>query len=231
VKPEVIFFDIGHTLVTGAELSPRRILGSRLGLSEKETKLIGQLIMTHNCGDPASLLAAMRDVLPYRHPAEIERVLEAVWAEQIVCVREIQGATLLLKSLRAEGFRLGIISNIWHPFYQGFCETCRDLQQIVDHELLSYRMGCKKPSPDLYREAVTRSGRPADACWMVGDSYELDIRPAMETGMNTIWVLSRPEKEKQVLAEIIRGETRPPTWAAEDLEEVYPFLLRRGREQ
>lgn len=228
MKQEVIFFDIGHTLVTGAELSPRRILGSRLGLSEKETKLIGQLIMTHNCGEPAGLLAAMKEALPSRDPAEIERVLEAVWAEQIECVREIRGATLLFKSLRAEGFRLGIISNIWHPFYQGFCETCRELQQIVDHELLSYRMGCKKPSPDLYSEAVRRSGGPAEACWMVGDSYELDIRPAMEAGMNTVWVISRPEKEKNILAKILRGEMDSPTWTVEGLEEIYHFFMRGG---
>jgi FMN phosphatase YigB (HAD superfamily) len=228
VTETVIFFDIGHTLVTGAELSPRRLLGSRLGLSEKETKLVGQLIMTCNCSEPSSLLEVMSRALPQRDPDEMRSILQTVWEEQIECVREIEGATLLFKSLRAEGFRLGLISNIWHPFYEGFRETCRELRSLVDHEVLSYRMGCKKPAADLYREAVRRSCGLANSCWMVGDSYELDIRPATEADMKTVWVLSRPEKEKHILAKILRGEMDPPTWTAEGLDEVYPFLMQRG---
>jgi HAD superfamily hydrolase (TIGR01549 family) len=224
VRGRVIFFDIGHTLVTGADRSPRRLLGARLRLSEKDTKRVGQAIMTHPSTEPEGLATVLEEILPQRDRAETALAVKQVWEEQIQCVKEIEGATLLLRSLKAAGYRLGIISNIWHPFYQGFCEACDQLSPLVDYNLLSYRMGCKKPSPDLFNEAVRRTGESASSCWMVGDSYELDIQPASRAGMKTVWVLTRPEKEKPILAQILRGEIPPPDWATDNLPELYSFF-------
>lgn len=44
LRLQVIFFDMGQTLVTGTALSARRLLASRLALSEKETRKVGQCI-------------------------------------------------------------------------------------------------------------------------------------------------------------------------------------------
>ena len=229
-KGKVIFFDIGHTLVTGADRSPRRLLGARLSLSEQETKRVGRLIMTHPCTEPNELVAVLLEVLPGRSPFETASALKQVWEEQIRCVKEIEGATLLLKSLKAAGYRLGIISNIWHPFYQGFCEVCDELTSLVDYKLLSYRQGCKKPSPDLYGEAARRTGEAPSSCWMIGDSYELDVRPASRAGMKTVWVLSRPEKERPTLAQILRGEIPPPDWATDNLADLCSFFVQTDEE-
>ena len=148
--PQTIFFDVGHTLVTGADQSPRRLLGSRLGLSEKETRKIGQLIMTHPSEELTSLVKAISDTLPGKDADQISSVIEMVWQEQISCVREISGATILLKALKEQGHKLGVISNIWHPFYQGFCQTCSEMARLLDYRILSYRAGFKKPSYNLY---------------------------------------------------------------------------------
>ena len=228
MKPRVIFFDIGHTLVTGADQSPRRLLSSRLGLSEKEAKQVGQLIMTHSSDEPTQLIHAMNELLPARDPRQIRDVVESVWIEQIHCVREIQGATQLIRSMKAHGYRLGIISNIWHPFYQGFCRKCPELVDLMDYKVLSYKVGCKKPSPHLYRWAVEEAGEPASSCWMVGDTYELDMAPARQVGMNTLWVLFRPEKERTLLVELLRGEKQRPDWVVESIEEILPFFSSRS---
>ena len=224
MKPRVIFFDIGHTLVTGAEQSPRRLLASRLALSEKETKQVGQLIMTHSCDEPSQLVRALAELLPERDAHRVREVVEAVWAEQIHCVKEIRGATSLASSLKAQGYKLGIISNIWHPFYHGFCRTCPALLDLMDYKNLSYRVGIKKPSLNLYQQAVRETGEAPSSCWMVGDTYELDMAPARQVGMNTLWVLCRPEKERGLLVEMLRGEKQRPDWVVESIEEILPFF-------
>jgi FMN phosphatase YigB (HAD superfamily) len=95
---------------------------------------------------------------------------------------------------------------------------------LVDHFVLSYRLGFKKPSPELFRRALELSGAPPERCWMVGDSYELDIEPAKASGMHTIWVVRAPEKEKTLLARVMRGEKPRPDWSVVHLEEILEFF-------
>jgi len=221
---EVVFFDLGQTLVTGAGQSPRRLVAARLGLSEKETRKVGRLIMTQSAFEPASLAEALESVLVDHEPQHLRDTLEEIWGEQRRCVQEIDGATSVLRSLKAKGFKLGVLSNTWHPLYAGFCESCPEMAGLVDYFVMSYHLGCKKPSPDLFRQAVERTGEPAERCWMVGDSYELDIEPALASGMHAIWVLRAPEREKALLARVLRGEKPRPDWSVVHLEEILELL-------
>jgi FMN phosphatase YigB (HAD superfamily) len=122
------------------------------------------------------------------------------------------------------GIRLGIISNTWHPFYSGFLRSCPELSVHFDHRILSYREGCKKPSTVLFRRALQEAGESPHSCWMIGDSYELDIEPAMKIGMRTIWLLHHPEKEIPLLAKVLRGEKRSPDQVFEDLEQIRTYF-------
>lgn len=231
MKAKIIFFDIGQTLITGAGQSPRRLLGGQLGLSEKETKRVGQVIMTQWAEEPWELAQALAPILPGRDPVQIRAILETIWKEQRECVREIPGATPLLRALKADGYLLGLISNIWHPFYEGFCIACPEMAGLVDYRVLSYREGQKKPSANLYGRALVQACEPATSCWMVGDTYELDMQPAQQLGMRTLWVLCRPEREKNLLVEILRGRMEPPDWVVESLEEILPFFVGKGEEE
>jgi FMN phosphatase YigB (HAD superfamily) len=226
LKPQVVFFDIGQTLATGGDLSPRWVLASRLNLSRKETHRVGKRIMTHFSREPSSLAMILQEILLRHDPERIRSTLETVWKEQVNGVREIPGATSLLRSLKAAGIKVGLISNIWHPFYRGFCQNCPEMASLPDHILLSYRAGIKKPSLEFYQRALEISATSASSCWMVGDSYELDMEPAMQVGMRTMWVLSRPEREKSLLAAILRREKPPPHWVAENLNEVFSFFQK-----
>ncbi|GKT07242.1 HAD family hydrolase [Desulforhabdus sp. TSK] len=225
----VIFFDLGHTLVTGSDQSARRILGARLRLTEKETKQVGKLIMTHGAEDPVHLLPPLQALLPHHHVAQLSAVLESVWHEQQESVREIPEAVNVLKRLRAAGYRLGALSNTWHPFYKGICEKCPELNGLFHYHILSYRKGMKKPSPRIFQEALMMAGEEPPSCWMVGDTYELDMEPAFKVGMQTLWVLHRPERERPLLAEILQGRKPGPHWAVEALDGVLDFFLEKGQ--
>jgi HAD superfamily hydrolase (TIGR01549 family) len=228
VQPRVIFFDMGQTLVTGAGQSPRRLMASRLDLSEEETRNVGRLMMTHPALDPSSLVLALKRILTGHEQNHLQAAVEEVWGEQLRCVKEIDGATSVLRVLKARGLKLGLLSTTWHPLYSGFCESCPEMAELVDYFVLSYRLGCKKPSPEVFRKALAQAGAAAERCWMVGDSYELDVEPAMAVGMHTIWVLRGPEREKPLLAQVLRGEKPRPDWSVAHLEEILEYFLREG---
>jgi len=225
-KPKAVFFDIGQTLVMGSQPSARRLLAARLLFSEKETKRAGRLIMVHPSTNPHSLAEALAEILPNQSLTQILKGLESLWEEQIKSVEEVPGATSLLRSLKDDGIKLGVLSNTWHPFYEGFCRACEEMLELLDYSILSYRVGCKKPSLQFFRHALAEADLPAQSCCMVGDSYELDMAPALQLGMRTVWLLNHPEKEKPAIAAMLRGEKTHPHWVAENLQEILPYLKK-----
>ena len=220
----VVFFDIGNTLVQSGLLSPRRVLFARLNLSEQETKRVGRLIMTFPGESPSELAKVISPLLPGRDPDWVADVLAAVWAEQIRDATQIPGAVAVLRGLKELGFRLGVLSNAWHPSYLGFRKACPDVLDLLDFEILSYRKRFKKPSPELFMEAIRAAGVPPWRCWMVGDTYELDVEPARRLGVNSVWVLSHPEKEVDALALLLRGERPLPDFTAGHIGEILPYF-------
>jgi FMN phosphatase YigB (HAD superfamily) len=228
LKPRVIFFDLGQTLITGAGQSPRRMVASRFDLSERQTRRVGRLIMTHPAVEPTSLARALKEILVDHDLRDLQKGLAEIWAGQSRSVKEIDGATAVLRSLKSSGIELGLISNTWHPLFEGFCENCREIAEMVDYSVLSYRLGIKKPSPDLFQQAITQTGAAPGSCWMVGDSYELDMEPALTVGMHVVWVLSAPEREKTLLAQVLRGDKARPDLSITHLEEILVFFSSKG---
>ncbi|MEJ5363923.1 MAG: HAD family hydrolase [Desulfosoma sp.] len=229
MEKTVFFFDIGHTLVTGAEASPRRLLGAALKLDEHETKTVGKLLMTLPAADPETVGRAVSAVLPRHDPAMVFREIRRLWDDQMECVREIPGATALVSLLKEAGHGIGLISNIWHPFFLGFQKRCPDIDASADFRFLSYREGVKKPAEALFEKAVQAARmRGFGQCWMVGDSYELDIEPARASGMRGLWILHRPERERDLLADILNGMKPAPEGSVANLADVVGFLKKRG---
>ena len=229
-RPQAVFFDLGHTLISGAAQSPRRLLAASLDLDDKTAARVGKLIMTHPAETPETLCAALEPLLPDHPPDRIRGGVERIWEEQIACVRALPGAEATLIALRRAGITVGAISNIWHPFYLGFQHRCPELHGLIDQFTLSYRVGIKKPAPELFRLALEQTGAAAARCWMVGDSFELDLTPAARLGIHNLWVLCRPERERAVLVEMLRGLRPGPEAVVESIAEVAPLILNRGGE-
>jgi HAD superfamily hydrolase (TIGR01549 family) len=219
-KPEVIFFDLGNTLVTGTAETAHRLLAMRLGLTEKEAKKAGRLLMTFQTDSAPALADALKGTLPKHDPAAIRNVVSRLWDEQYVSIREIEGATQLIRGLKDIGFTLGLISNTWLPYYEGFCRLCPEISAAFDFILLSFQLGMKKPSRAIFAHSLELTGKLPSECLIIGDSFELDIDPAGKMGFRTAWVLSRPEREKAVLARMLRREIDVPEFVAADLNDL-----------
>jgi HAD superfamily hydrolase (TIGR01549 family) len=224
MKARVIFFDIGCTLAFTGDTSVRRQIAAHLQLSEKEIKRVGRLIMTHPAECPNQLLTALSQSLP-RIPKDcLHDILIELWKQQTTSVREMPGAGELLVGLKEFGLKLGVISNTWRPAYEGFRHNCPHLDDLIDLKTLSYEQGCKKPGTEIFKSALHQADCRAEDCWMIGDSFELDLEPARRLGMRSLWVLVHPERERDILAEILRGEKPGPDLAVQRLDDILPLF-------
>ena len=77
-----------------------------------------------------------------------------------------------------------------------------------------------KPDPAFFQYALRAVEASAGEAIMVGDTYKNDIRPAIELGMRTVWVLHRPEKEKADLIAVMNGDAPPPDLTLASIAEL-----------
>lgn len=227
----VIFFDLGNTLARNSGTSARRMLGHLLNLSEKEVKRAGRVVMTSHAVEPESLAEHLTEALGGRDQRSVLQAVRTVWQEQIDHLSLLPDVFDVLDGLKEMHCRLGLLSNSWHPVFEALQLKWPHLLERFDPLILSYRMGVKKPSAAIFRAAIAASGGIPGRCWMVGDSYELDLGPAMNAGMRSIWVLSRPEAERGLLAEVLRGERRAPDSAVERLSDLLTVFGSSSREE
>lgn len=102
------------------------------------------------------------------------------------------GAHDMLRTLREQGKRLGLLTN-------GFSETHREkiallrMGDAFDAIFIADEVGMLKPDPLLFAHACERLGAPPSHTAMVGDRYDRDIKGALEAGLFTIWMNVRDE--------------------------------------
>lgn len=131
------------------------------------------------------------------------------------------GALDLLTSLRERGYKLALITN-------GFSETHREklvvlgLEGAFDEVFIADEVGMVKPDARLFRLAAERLGVAPEACAMVGDRFDRDVRGGASVGMFTVWLN-------------VRGEGLPTDLAADavvadlaGVEGALPLVRKRG---
>ncbi len=98
-----------------------------------------------------------------------------------------------LISLRARGYRLGMISNAGDDI---------DVQTLIDNHglrlyfeviLVSAAVGIRKPNPRIFHMALDALGCPLAQAAMVGDTLGADILGAHNAGLRSIWITRRAD--------------------------------------
>lgn len=98
-----------------------------------------------------------------------------------------------LKTLKSQGYRLGLISN---------ASDDQDVQDLVDKAqlrpyfeviLTSAREGIRKPNPLIFQRALKQLGVSAQQAAMVGDMLGADILGAKNAGLYSIWLTRRAD--------------------------------------
>jgi HAD superfamily hydrolase (TIGR01509 family) len=107
------------------------------------------------------------------HPGTTEGLTEALYAVMPRQWVPFADAVPVLRGLRGRGVRLVLLSNIGVDIRPQLART--GLAELLDDVVLSYEVGLVKPDPAIFREALSRLGRPAGQALMVGDSAKADV--------------------------------------------------------
>jgi putative hydrolase of the HAD superfamily len=95
-------------------------------------------------------------------------------------------AATTLGTLRARGYRLGVLSNWDHRLHQVLAET--GLARWFEHVLISSELGAEKPDPEIFHAAAARFAAAPAQCLHIGDSIRHDREGAHAAGWSAVIV-------------------------------------------
>jgi len=219
----IVFFDIGSTLIDGPPFGPARRLSETLGLGPEAVAEMERLLFRSPALDPEELA----NTVVNRLRVDFDRAFEAcsaLWNAQLQEAYVLPGAREAIAKLKAAGIPRAYLSNICRPFYEHFKQEFAE-EAGGQPQFLSFQTGLMKPDPAFFQLALRALEARAEDAVMVGDTYRNDIRPAIELGMRTVWVLHRPEKEKADLIAVMNGELPPPDLTLSSIAELEPSKL------
>jgi HAD superfamily hydrolase (TIGR01509 family) len=219
----IVFFDLGSTLIEGPPFGPARRLADALGLGSEAVAPLENLLFRALARDPEQLANAISN----RLHVDRDRALEActtLWNAQLQEAYVLPGARELVEHLKSAGIPRAYLSNIWPPFYEHFKQEFPE-EAAEQPQFLSFETGLLKPDPAFFQLALRAVEARAEDAVMVGDTYKNDIRPAIDLGMRTVWVLHRPEKEKADLIRVLNGDAPRPDLTLTSIAELKPSKL------
>lgn len=125
----------------------------------------------------------------------------------------LEGAEELVRYL-ARKYPLTVVTNGFVEVqYEKFDKS--GLRDCFAHIVLSEEVGCQKPNPRIFEEALRMNGLAAEDVVMIGDSWSSDIQGAINAGIDQIWI----RKSKDPLPE---GQSA--TYLVQSLSEVMEIL-------
>lgn len=92
-------------------------------------------------------------------------------------------------------YKLGIISNFAIPECVHKLLEKHGLSKFFDVVIISAAVNKRKPSPEIFEEALRRLGTKAPEAVFVGDTMDADIKGAKSMGMKAILIGRRPQEK------------------------------------
>ena len=107
----------------------------------------------------------------------------------LVGVKPLSGVVELLAKLKANGFKLAIVSSSSHNWVDAWVEKL-DLMQYLEHVVCKGDAPRIKPAPDLYEEGARRFSLAPEQCLVIEDSLN-GVKAGNKAGCITVAVPSR----------------------------------------
>jgi FMN phosphatase YigB (HAD superfamily) len=112
-------------------------------------------------------------------------LLDSYYVDYISCFTVDRAVVTSLRSLRAQGWKLAVVTN--GPPSQVLKLEATNLVDEFDAICISQVVGSHKPDLGIFQEAANRCGMPLEG-WMVGDSPSADIAGGQRSNLGTIWM-------------------------------------------
>ena len=211
-KPEMILFDYGGTLIYEPDFEPYN--GNKAiypyisenphnvsleefssyleNLFDEIRALRGELIEIHEH-------IFLRNVLEHFDMKLSVSFEEAEWIIWNGISRGVAtpGASEMLASLRNNGIRTGIISNLC---WSGAALTRRLKETFPEHTfefiMTSSEYIFRKPDQHIFDMAIRKSGLPKDSIWYCGNDIEVDVVGAYRAGLYPVFFDDRSVPSK-----------------------------------
>ena len=130
----------------------------------------------------------------------------------------LEGAEELVRYLAAK-YPLTVVTNGFVEVqYEKFDKS--GLRDCFAHIVLSEEVGCQKPNPRIFEEALRMNGLQAEDVVMIGDSWSSDIQGAINAGIDQIWIRKNKEQGTKSQDTI----EQPATYIVQSLSEVMEIL-------
>lgn len=209
---KAIFFDLDDTLYSSFQQ------GAQEGFAR-----CGQYALEHlGVSDFSERMQQARRAIAARLPGEPEIHDRALWAQyaleslginplphiealdriywQGVLTHTIlrPGVPALFADLHAHGIRIGVCTNMLVGV-QARKLLHLGIADQIDFLVTSEEAGKDKPHPAMFELALQKAGCQPDEAFMVGDSFEHDIRGAHAAGISGLWL--HVQKDVQVTAD------------------------------
>ncbi len=207
-RPKMVLFDYGQTLIhepyfnkaLGMEAVLAHAVSNPLGRTARElggyidaleTEMErfhtadghSPLLETHNLPFQRYVFASQG--LAFSLP---EEVLETLYWDAAAPGQPTDGILPLLDLLAAEGIRTGVISNL---SFSGAALRARLDRLLPNHRfefvLATSEYVFRKPSPRIFRLALTMAGLEPQEAWYCGDHPRYDVEGAAAAGLQPVW--------------------------------------------
>ncbi|PLR67048.1 HAD family hydrolase [Bacillus sp. UMB0893] len=96
----------------------------------------------------------------------------------------------VMKTLKAKGLKLGIITNGFTEFQRKTIQTM-GIEDFFDVVVISEEAGLRKPDTAIFQLALKIMNIEPKYAVYVGDHPENDVKAAMDAGLNAIWMKTK----------------------------------------
>ena len=188
-----VWTDFGGVITMPLEGTTRAFC-ERIGVAESTLRAaIARVTLSYGVSDPMAPLDT-----PLVTEAEWARQVERVLAEEFSVQADLGDPGDLwfdnrpanapwlswLRTLRANGVFVGLLSNMV-PTWDARWRAMLGPQDGFDAEVLSFRVGLRKPMPEIYLHAAEVAGVPPGSCVLV-DDLAANCAGAREAGWRAI---------------------------------------------
>ena len=151
---------------------------------------------------------------PELSDAQVHEALAALYAVSQAHWIPEDDALPTLRALRAQGYRIGLISNAGYDEDVQVLIDKGQFRPLLDFIVSSAACGMRKPHPRIFNLALDSLGIQAHEAVMVGDFLAADVLGANSLGMGSVWITRRadPVVSKELL-EVIHPQRTIETLA------------------
>ena len=206
-KPEMIFFDYGHTLcyepvqdypagwaevMRHAVRNPQGVTAASLAelMTDIYSRVWGSMRPHELETDGFKLDAEIYESLGLAFDVSLEELEYLRW-RATEPIYPMEGVEAFLELCGQLGIRTAVISNL---SYSGASLRRRIAETLPSNRfefiLASSDGAFRKPSEWIFRRALSRAGIDAGKCWFIGDDVRCDIEGAARAGIWPVWYRS-----------------------------------------